>query len=180
MQINEFTIENLTTILAPLKGTTFGGIETLAVEPLTGGQKNPMQGKITKRTVGNVQFFSNMDAYGRIVRRRLEEQEGKPSDFTPEPRRWGTRVEGTPFLTHTPVKTGEFTEYLEVYFLSVTSTEYFLDGKPINKSDVIGLKPSKAAKMGGLYDANKPFLRDFKVKNIKVLRIFGNEYKITD
>ena len=179
MQINEFTIENLTTILAPLNGTTFGGIETLAVEPLTGGQKNPMQGKITKRTVGTVQFFSNMDAYGRIVNRRLAD-EGKADDFTPEPRRWGTRVDGTPFLTHTPVKTGEYTEYLEVYFLNVKSTEYFLDGKPINKEDVIGIKPSARAKMGGLSDEAQPFLRDFKVKNIKVLRIFGNEYKVAE
>lgn len=169
MQYN-FTRDSVAVMLDQLSGNTFIGLTTETTPKLKGGKKNPLQGRITKRTVSVVQIFTNQNgsAYAKMVNRRLA-NEGK-SEFTLSPRAWGERVEGTPFVTH------KEKDYLEVIFHDVVSNEYFLDGKtPIDADDIEGLEKSREGNQGGLED--KVIIRTYALDSIREIRAFGNEYK---
>ena len=161
-------LTNMSDVLASLSGASFLAIDTEVVVALSGGKKNPMKDRVTKLTTGSrVQVFQNkkINGYDAMVRRRLE-AEGKESDsFVLGPRAWGVRVENMPIVTHN----GE--NYLEVIFLKAGTTEYFLDGKPIDKKDIIGLKESGAAgEQGGLSDESKVIIRTYKFDSIRQIR----------
>ena len=159
-----------------VNGASFVGIDTLTEVPLLGGKKNEMQGRVTKRTVGNqVMVFQNKSSssYGDMVQRRLLAEGKDPASFELQPRTWGERIPETPFISHT--KDGETTFYVEFIFLRPGTSTYLLDGKPIAKSDIVGLKPeSTGGEQGGL--ENKVIIRSFKMTSIEKVRIDGMEY----
>jgi hypothetical protein len=161
-----------------VNGASFVGIDTLTEVPLLGGKKNEMQGRVTKRTVGNqVMVFQNKSSssYGDMVQRRLLAEGKDPASFELQPRTWGERIPETPFISHT--KDGDTTFYLEVIFLRPGTSTYLLDGKPINKADIVGLKPESAGgEQGGL--DNKVIIRSFKLTSIEAVRIDGMEYRL--
>ena len=77
--MNEQILKDL---MAQVNGSTFISIDTITDVKLTGGKKNPFQGRVTKRTTGStVMVFQNKttNAYENMVKRRLE-QEGKSQD----------------------------------------------------------------------------------------------------
>lgn len=165
-----FTRDSLAVILRKLEGNTFVGLTTETDVKLSGGKKNPMQGEITKRTVSSVQVFTNQNgsAYAAKVQRGLD-KEGDGVTFELSPRAWGERIDGTPFVTHK----GE--DYLEVIFNKVISTEYFRNGKPIDKDAIEGLPAAKPeGKQGGLED--KVIIRTYKFSSIREIRAFGEEF----
>ena len=154
-------------MLKELSGNTFIGLTTETVPKLTGGKKNAMQGRVTKRTISSVQIFQGTSGYANKVNRRLE-SEGKDA-FTVGPRAWGERIDGTPFVTH------KGNDYLEVIFNKVIASEYFLDGLVVAKDSIVGLPASKPeGKQGGLDD--KVVIRTYALSSIRELRAFGEEY----
>lgn len=145
-----------------VNGGSFISIDTQVAVPLTGGQKNPYQGRIEKRTIGSsVMVFSNSktNAYDKMVKRRLAAEGKDPESFTLSPRSWGVRETGTPFVTHK----GDL--YLEVIFLKAGETEFFLDNREvIARENIIGLKPVVHAEQGGL--DNHVIIRTYAAESI--------------
>lgn len=162
-------------IFANVNGGSFVGIDTLIDVPLSGGKKNPMQGRVTKRTVGNqVMVFQNKSSssYGDMVQRRLIAEGKDPASFELQPRAWGERIPETPFIHYH--KDGVDNFYLEVIFLKDGESTYMLDGTPIDAKDIVGLKPAVESEQGGL--RNKVIIRSFKLTSIEKVRIDKTEY----
>lgn len=161
---------NIVEIFSNIQGTDFVGIDTETEVKLTGGKKNPMQGRVTKVTKGsNVMVFQNGGGYGAMVQRRLEQEGKDPASFELSERRWGTRVQGGPFVEH------KGSLYLEVIFLKAGEVSYLLDGQPIAKEDIEGLPASRGeAEQGGL--ENKVVIRTFKVDSIVAMRVNKQEF----
>ena len=156
-------------ILAALKqlnGTAIASIDTETPVKLTGGKKNPMQGRITKKVSGsNIMFFCNLNSngYENMVNRRLAE-EGKDS-FQLSPRTWGERVPSTPFVTH------KGKVYIETIFLRAPKNiEYFCDGVTIEPENIPGLPVKKSEGTQGNLD-RKVIIRTYDINNIKSLRM---------
>lgn len=161
------------TALAALAGGTFVGMDTETAVTLLGGKKNPQQGRVTKRHTGaRVMCFSNTrgSAYDKMVKRRLADEGKDPETFTLSPRSWGERIAGTAFVEHK----GE--HYLEVIFLAAGNTEYLLDGQPIAKTAIEGLK-ADAEPTGQAGLENQVVIRTFKLSSITELRAMGQTWK---
>lgn len=165
---------SIQTIFANVNGASFVGLDTLTEPALNGGKKNPHRGRITKKITGmSVMVFQNKNsnAYENMVNRRLAE-ECKGMTFEVGPRTWGERIPNTPFVRHT--KDGVEELYLEIIALNSGKVEYFLDGAPIAKEDIIDLKEKSEGEQGGL-DRKVP-IRTFKVSSLTAIRIDGKEY----
>lgn len=161
----------LSDALQNVSGASFIGIDTKTVPALTGGKKNPMQGRVTKITRGaSVMVFQNKhtNAYENMVNRRLA-SEGIDTAFEVGPRTWGERIQNTPFVEH------KGNHYLEVIFLKPGKSEYYLDDQRIDKSHIIGLTEKPEGEQGGL--ENKVIIRTFAVDNIIALRVDGTVFE---
>jgi hypothetical protein len=155
-----------------LAGGTFVGMDTLTSVTLTGGKKNPQQGRVTKRMTGaTVMCFSNTNgsAYDAMVKRRLEAEGKDPATFELSPRAWGNRIVGTPFVEH------KGAHYLEVIFLRAGAVQYLLDGKEVDISEIDGLPEKREGEQGGL--ENQVVIRTFAMDSITALRADGKEWK---
>ena len=161
----------LVNAVADINGASFVGLDTHTDVKLTGGQKNPMQGRVTKRMIGaTVMSFQNknVNAYEAMVQRRLTAEGKDPAKFELGERAWGVRIPNMPIVEHK----GEY--YLEVIFLKQGDTAYYLDGNHINKEDIIGLPAASTGEQGGL--ENKVIIRTFKADSITELRIDGKVF----
>lgn len=176
-------------IFATVSGASFIGLDTESVVKLKGGKKNPQQGRVTKKVTGSqVMVFSNQEqnGYENMVQRRLIAEGKDPTSFSVGPRPWGTRVPNLPIIEHE--KDGVLKEYLEVIFLKAGTSEYFLDGEPINKKDIEGLEEKEEAStpvpdkddapsnkgQAGL--DNKVIIRTYSADSIVAVRVDGFEY----
>jgi hypothetical protein len=153
---------NLAEVLSSVNGNSIISISTMTNVKLRGGKKNPMQGRVKKRTMGsNVMVFQNKrtNGYGNMVKRRLEAEGKSAESFQLSPRTWGQRITNTPFVEHK----GNY--YLEVIFLRAGQVDYFLDGNIIDPSEIEGF-PSQPeeGKQGGL--DNKVIVRSYSVDSI--------------
>lgn len=168
---------NILTVLENVNGASFVGMDTKTVVALKGGKKNPHQGRVTKTTIGSsVMVFTNKNSngYENMVMRRLEQEGRDPASFVLSPRKWGVRMEGSPLVYHE--KDGAVKHYLEVIFLRAGKSQYFLDGQPIDKSDVIGLEEKDESQQGGLSDDRKVIIRTFDLASVTGVRIDGQEF----
>lgn len=159
-----------------INGATFVGLDTHTDVKLSGGKKNPMQGRVTKVMTGaNVMSFQNknFNAYEAMIRRRLDKEGKDPGAFELGSRAWGTRIPDMPIIEH--FKDGVTKYYLEVIFVKAGEVTYLLDGAPIAKADIIGLIESGGGEQGGLDD--KVIIRSFAAESITELRIDGKVYK---
>jgi hypothetical protein len=181
---------NLREIFANVNGSSFVGLDTESVVSLKGGKKNEQQGRVTKRTLGSqVMVFTNQESngYENMVQRRLIEEGKDPTSFKVGERVWGKRVPNLPIVEHE--KDGVIKEYLEVIFLKAGTSEYFLDGLPIKKEDIIGLqeKDDKPTEVPGKDDDptnkgqagldDKVIVRTYGADSIVAIRIDGVEYQ---
>ena len=158
-----------------VSGASFVGIDTLTEVKLTGGKKNPQQGRITKRMIGgHVMCFQNknINGYEAMVARRLAAEGKDPASFVLGERAWGTRVPNMPIIEH--FKDGATSYYVEVIFLKSGVVDYFIDGAPIAKADIIGMADKEEGEQGGL--ENKVVIRSFKADSITAVRIDGKEF----
>jgi hypothetical protein len=161
--------------MADINGASFVGIDTHTDVKLTGGKKNPMQGRVTKRMVGaTVMSFQNKNfsAYEAMVHRRLAAEGKDPAKFVLSERAWGTRIPNMPIVEH--FKDGVTKYYLEVIFMKPGVVTYFLDGAPIAKGDIEGLAEREEGEQGGL--ENKVIIRTFAADSITELRIDGKVF----
>jgi hypothetical protein len=150
-----------------VNGASFIGLDTETAVKLTGGQKNPLQGRVSKITIGsNVMVFSNkhVNAYDNMVKRRLAAEGKDPESFQLSPRAWGQRETGTPFVNHNG------NEYLEVIFLKAGDVHYRVDGILTPKDQIPGLPArSEEGEQGGLQ--NKVIIRTYAVESIIAIRV---------
>jgi hypothetical protein len=156
-----------------VNGASFIGLDTLTEVKLTGGKKNPMQGRITKRMVGaSVMVFQNKNTngYESMVERRLIAEGKDPTAFELGPRAWGTRIPNMPIVEH------KDKYYLEVIFLKAGAVEYKLDGAHIDEADIEGLPSRKddPDAQGGL--DNKVVLRTFAADSVTEIRVDGKVF----
>jgi hypothetical protein len=152
-----------------VNGMTPIGLDTVTTPRLKGGKSNPHQGRVRKIMTGaNVMVFQNkrVHGYDAMVKRRLVGEGKNPASFVLSPRKWGSRIPNTPFVSHN----GNI--YLEVIFLSAGTVSYTLDGNPIDRDDIEGLDVNrKEAAQGGLHD--KVIIRTFKAASINRVTING-------
>jgi hypothetical protein len=157
-------VENIKTEISGLEGCYLVEVDTTTKVKLKGGKSNPMQDRITKKTIGaKMMLFSNVgnDAYEKMVRTRMESEGKDPESFELKPRAWGTRIENTPFVEHK----GNY--YIELYHVESGKTVYFLDDAEIEKDDIEGLEDKKINEesQGGI--ANKVIVRTYSMDSIE-------------
>jgi len=164
MEIREIVNNNLS-------GASFISIDTCTPVTLSGGKKNPLQGRVTKVVTGsNVMVFQNknQNGYDNMVKRRLHNEGKDPDSFVIGPRQWGVREEGSPFVTH------KGKEYLEVIFLSSGTVQYYVDGV-VHNGPIQGLRTNPVeGHQGGLN--NKVIIRTYTVDHIQSITINKNQY----
>ncbi len=134
---------------------------------LLGGKKNPMLNRVEKvMKNGQIMIMCNMNSngYDNMVKRRLKAEGKDPESFKLSKRVWGERVPNTPFVLHK----GQV--YVEAIFLKAPkNVSYLLDGKPIDKDLIEGLKDKpKEGKQGGL--DNKVAIRTYKLESLTGLK----------
>ena len=164
-------LATLEAALAELEGGTFVGIDTVTAVKLKGGKKNPLQGRVTKRTMGaTVMCFSNKNgsAYDAMVKRRLAKEGKNPDSFTLGERAWGQRIPGTAFVEH------KGKHYLEVIFMQAGKTELLLDGQPVSSQLIDGLPETREGGQAGLDD--KVIIRTYAVDSITAIRANGKDW----
>jgi hypothetical protein len=162
--------ESIKNVLDGVNGATFAGIDTVTKPMLRGGQKNPLQGRVTKKTEGAVvMLFTNKltNAYESMVKRRLEQEGKDPSTFELKPRAWGQRIPNTPFVEHKDEK------YLECIFIKGGRSAYFIDGQEVPKDAIQGLPEAESNEQaqGGL--DNKVIIRTYALNSIEQIRVLG-------
>ena len=148
--------------LSQVRNNAIGSIDMETTVKLTGGKKNQMQGRITKKTTGgSVMFFGNSksNGYANMKNRRAKKADIDSPKFTPKPRPWGNRISGTPLIFH------KDKVYVECIFLYAPKVEYFLDGASIAKHSVEGLKKSYRT------NDNQVVLRTVNLDNVTALRM---------
>ena len=155
--------------LIQVSGAAIGSIDAETKITLTGGKKNPQQGRVTKKTEGgNVMFFTNTNsnAYNNMVKRRLAAEGKDPEGFVLSKLPWGERIAETPFIQHNDKL------YVQVVYLQAPkAVKYFLDGVEIAKNAIQGLPSSEMSEssQGGLN--NKVILRTYMLENLRKLKM---------
>ena len=169
--------EDIETLLKSFQGCTFAAMDNVTNVVLKGGKKNEFQGRVTKRTSNNqVMLFTNekSNGYENMVKRRLEAEGKDPAQFTVGALPWGTRVKDSPFIEN------KGKHYLQVIFNKPGTSEYFLDGEPVNPSTIEGLpekKESDEENGQGLTNENAVIVRTFAIESIESIRVLGEEVK---
>jgi len=152
--------------LAEVSGASFIGLDTVTTPTLTGGKKNPLQGRIRKIMSGaSVMVFQNKNSngYENMVQKRLVAEGKDATAFELSPRPWGVRVPNTPIVEH------KGKEYLEVIFLKAGEVQFTCDDKPIDRDDIQGLDESPSGEQGNLQ--NKVIIRTFAMDSLRAVRI---------
>lgn len=165
---------SISTVFSKVSGASFVGISTKTVPVLTGGKKNPMQGRIAKIMTGaSVMVFQNKNSngYENMVNRRLVAEGKNPESFVLGNRVWGVRMPNTPIIMH------KEKEYLEVIFLKSGVVSYELDGVVIEKADIVGFTDKDNGEQGGL--DNKVVIRTFATESITQVNIDGEKYALS-
>ena len=171
-------LENVYRILNSFEGATFASLDTETNVTLTGGKKNPYQGRVTKRTSNNqVMLFTNKNSngYENMVKRRLEAEGKNPESFTVGSLPWGTRIPNTPLIEN------KDKYYIQMIFNKPGYSEYFLDGVKINNVEEIEgfpkAKDEAEVNGQGLSKDNAVIVRTFALESIKAIRLLGEEIK---
>jgi hypothetical protein len=164
------TQEQIINTLSRLKNTSFASISTITKPKLSGGKKNPQQGKITKIAENcHVFMYCNIktNSYENAVRKQLEKSGIDPDMFKLGKRAWGERIPGTPFIKH------KDKIYLEVIFVNPPkNVRYLHNDKPIDKDDIIGLSKPKKQNDDKVKEArNKVTIRTFDLNNITAIKM---------
>ncbi len=163
-------IQEFNHLLKQISGSTFVSMDCVTVPALKGGKANPQKDRVVKVSKGHrVQLFTNQNknAYEAKVNRERA-AEGKPADFKVAPLQWGKHLPNSPLIEHN----GKL--YLQVMFHKAGESSYEMDGKPIDKDDIIGLPAPSGSGRQGL-DETQVTIRTFDVANIRAMRAFGEE-----
>lgn len=156
--------------LLEIAAATFAAI-TYETEPAIKSPKTSgMQGRILKVSTINPIVGNRID-YRSIVNRRLDKV-GEEPVVEVQPRKWGVRIGGTPFVEH------KGNLYLECLCGRTVSTQYFLDGNPVDKADISQyLLPKKESDLYGLGE-DKPIWRDIRLDHIRQIVVDHTTYRV--
>ena len=166
-------VHQIESIVSTISGCQFAFMDTITKVSLKGGKKNPMKDRVTKRASNQkVMIFSTNEGYENKVKRHLKKEGKDPESFEVQPRKWGTRRKDQPLVDH------KGKVYIEVIFVSPGKIEYLLDGKEINKDDIIGLEPKKEAEQGGVDE--KVIIRTYALDSIISLRANKQSYNVDE
>jgi hypothetical protein len=169
----DFANEVIAELLQDVKGTKLLSIDISTEPTLLGGKKNPMKGHVRKIQVGANVMVAGMkkgSVYDNMVRRRLAAEGKDPDAFELQERKWGKRVDGTPFIENK----GEL--YLEVFYVKPGKVHYEHNGKQIDPAFIEGLPPAREeAEQGGLED--KVIIRTVKLENILAMNVNGGRHE---
>jgi hypothetical protein len=151
-------------ILCGIRGATMISFVATTVPRLLAG--NPWV-KVVKTS--KVSAVLNFDYEKAVNRQRL--REGKVADFKAEPRKWGSYVGKSSVVEHK----GNF--YINVKVERSEAT-YMADGEEVAEAEVeswIGERHSGRQKVEKAVSG-----RDFKIENVRSIRMKGTEYIIID
>lgn len=166
--------ETLIKELKQINGATFGQLVTCTTPILTGGKSNPLQGRVTKVTTQNVQIGTDYEAaVNRQAGREANSNQGAfKSQGLPEGQTWVI-----------PKKVIQKKSGLQMRYTiqnhKKPKVEYFLDGKPIDKSEIEHCLPKRysSAKQKEFGNEAEIKPRDVKFENIISLKIRGKIIK---
>ena len=128
------------------------------------GDPNPYLGRVVKRS--RVNGMVNW-VYANSVNRQRG-REGEEQDFTPEPRKWGERVAGTPFVAHKGAL------YLELKVeRAVEEPVYLCDGQEIDRAQIAAYLPKRRSNAGHQGVEQEVILRDYRVDSIREITFGG-------
>lgn len=159
---------------------TFVGLTTETVPDMR-KTDNPFFGRVTKRSFTTVQIGAS---YANAVNNRREKEGVADIEpFTPKPRKWGVRINGTPLVIH--VKKGEDKPryYMECRVLQTNhEPEYYLDGVFVDniplRDQILSFisAPSSNAAWQGVTD--EIILRDYALDSIVQVKMDKETYVI--
>lgn len=168
-------------IAADFTGTAFCEMHTLTGDHVNKGTKNnrnPHFGRITCQSVKNVMISKSPATFQNWVNKRKAQQGGE-ADFVAGELPYGAWMDGYEglFIDATPESTGVYTQYMRMAVLATRSSQYLLDGEPIAKEDIIGLK-KKGGKgnQGGIATESKMNVQSVKMDSI-VKIIYKGEHE---
>lgn len=149
------------------KGTSFVTIVAVT-DPRMRKRDNPYAGRVQKRSSVNgvVGWIYQNSVNRERVREDLE------ADFEAHPRKWGERIKGTPFVEH------KGNTYLELKVERVLSTEYLLDGEPVDREVIAEWLPARKAEGARQEVENPIILRDYRLDSITEITFDGITIKV--
>ncbi|AXH72534.1 MAG: hypothetical protein [Caudoviricetes sp.] len=174
---------NMRSILENVQNGQFAGIDmetipklrkTIKVEGFGGKTEtlpNMFYDNVTKVVTGARVFIGA--SYEKMVQRRMEQMDIKSGEkFTANKLPWGEHVEGGfPVIKH------KDNYYLQVIFDSPGTTQYFFEGRLVDKEEIVGMpavKPSDESQ-GGIN--NKIIIRTISFDSITKIRAAKQEFK---
>lgn len=173
----EFEVISLLELQAMLqesKGAKFVGLTTITEPDLIANC--PFKNDCIK-----ISYFSgivNWNYQNSVNNQR--ERESKETTFEAKPRKWGTRLKDSPFVSHV-LKSGEHKLYLEVK-IEKTLGHYYYQKSTQSLYSENAIKPFLREKRNsGEQDLEKEIiLRDYWVKNIAIISINNHNYMIKE
>lgn len=159
------SLADLMGLLSVSRGAQFATLTALTDARLrkTG---NP-HGEVRKRSRVNVVINFG---YARAVNRQRV-REGGTGGFAAQPRQWGTRLPGLPFVTH------KGRAYLECKIERALGHEYLAaDGRVLSDDDVTPFLPPRRGSAEHQGVEREILLRDYAVDAIESIAFGGNSY----
>ena len=164
------TRQQLMDLFKEMNHTSIVSIITKTEPELKCPKTHVMAGRINKLSYING-MIGNWD-YETSVNNRLS-KENKAADFVVAPRKWGSHINGTPFILH------KDNYYVEVRVLNVYNTEYLLDGNVVNKEDIQEYLPNSSKNNSGRQRTDNPVIvHTYKIDSIKKITYNKKVYQI--
>lgn len=149
--------------LKSLKGSRIVTLTAETIQKVRQGTKNNPSPYRDKEVVKKAKVNGIINSrYANSVNNQRA-REGNTEFFTPQPRKWGTRRKGTPFVDH------KDKVYLEVKVEKVLDSEYFVDGVKVTLESVREYLPKKS--QPETQETEKAVLvADYNLENIKEIK----------
>jgi hypothetical protein len=163
------TAEQLVEKLKGIKGSQFAQITAMTLVKLTGGKKNPLQGRVQKVASANV-ILNHV--YENSVNNQLE-REGKDREFKVCSRTWGSRIKGTTLVEHK----GSY--YVETKVERSDGYYYLVDGRNATAAEIDAINASLPKKTNNTGTKKQIFLRDYKVDGILSMTFGGKQFTVS-
>lgn len=175
IECGQTNLKGLRQLLMGLGNCTFASIVAETTPPLKSPKTNRLlnpdgSSRIVKRSKVTLAVGDSLN-YKSVVNRRLEKA-GETTVDEVHPRKWGERIPNTPFVLHK----GQL--YLETLILGVSNTQYFFDGKEVQKSDIADFLAEKTSSDTYNLGNNQPVWRDYKLSSIKEIKTNGEVYQV--
>lgn len=146
-----------------------------STEPPMRKTANPFYGRVRK--ISRVNGVIGWQYESAVNRQRDREQRPENADgtiehFFAEPRKWGERLPGSPWVSHKQQM------YLELKVERVLGHEYRCDGKPIDVAELEPWLQRKTGESSRQGVEKEIILRDYRLDSILAVTFGGKQYLI--